>query len=585
MQKRTLQITFHSDWQIGSGAGIPGSVDRQVVRDVDGLPYVPAKTLTGILRDAAEWLVENGSMDQHHQETNQQHQEILFGRQIPDHGGCKKKTTQKAHLSVRPARISEADRRKTLNTPQDKNALFIVQPHVKIEPNTGRAKDDHLFSIEQVRSTVVLEADVFLDSTGDDKELREFLDKTLKAVRRIGGKRRRGAGRCTLAWKSGEDWKAIDNESFNFSVEDSEPTTGWFRIPLTLEALEMLQIHKETLGNTVETRDFIPGYLILPYIAKVSRSDLRNAIAKGSLQISDFLPEIDESSVLPIPQVFFQPKGDENTIINRLITPPSDKTQQLKGLRSGYFYIAKQDETSSTIRISTESALTLRMHNTVQDKTQRPDEDVGGVFSYGAIQRGTKFQGEIRCTAEVYEILKNKSFSEEFRLGTSKKDDYGRVRISGGKAEVFQYSDIATKDAKTLVVYLESDVLVRDRFLSYSANPNDLKTELEKLLIQHECQANLVFRDKHLINAIGRGRRHEGWQTKWNLPKPSLPAIQAGSVYVFESDKEIDKKILKKIAIAGVGQRRAEGFGRVQFNPPWLFSAEITVSQQKEDDS
>ena len=128
-------------------------------------------------------------------------------------------------------------------------------------------------------------------------------------------------------------------------------------------------------------------------------------------------------------------------------------------------------------------------------------------------------------------------------------------------------------------------MLVRDRFLSYSANPNDLKTELEKLLIQHECQANLVFRDKHLINAIGRGRRHEGWQTKWNLPKPSLPAIQAGSVYVFESDKEIDKKILKKIAIAGVGQRRAEGFGRVQFNPPWLFSAEITVSQQKEDDS
>ena len=56
MSTRYLRLTFDFDWHVGSGAGIPGSVDRQVLRDEEGFPYVPGKTLTGILRDAAKWI-------------------------------------------------------------------------------------------------------------------------------------------------------------------------------------------------------------------------------------------------------------------------------------------------------------------------------------------------------------------------------------------------------------------------------------------------------------------------------------------------------------------------------------------------
>ena len=51
-----LRVIFESDWHVGSGAGIPGHLDSQVLRDGNGLPFVPGKTLTGILRDAAEWV-------------------------------------------------------------------------------------------------------------------------------------------------------------------------------------------------------------------------------------------------------------------------------------------------------------------------------------------------------------------------------------------------------------------------------------------------------------------------------------------------------------------------------------------------
>ncbi len=54
----TARLTFTSDWHIGVGAGRAGSLDRLVVRDADGLPCVPAKTLTGLWRDGCEQVAE-----------------------------------------------------------------------------------------------------------------------------------------------------------------------------------------------------------------------------------------------------------------------------------------------------------------------------------------------------------------------------------------------------------------------------------------------------------------------------------------------------------------------------------------------
>jgi CRISPR-associated protein Csx10 len=50
----TVQVHMLSDWIVGTGEGRVGDVDATVRRDADGLPFVPAKTLTGIWRDACE---------------------------------------------------------------------------------------------------------------------------------------------------------------------------------------------------------------------------------------------------------------------------------------------------------------------------------------------------------------------------------------------------------------------------------------------------------------------------------------------------------------------------------------------------
>jgi CRISPR-associated protein Csx10 len=50
----TITVKMLSDWHIGCGAGRTGDIDSLVQRDQNGFPYIPAKTLTGIWRDACE---------------------------------------------------------------------------------------------------------------------------------------------------------------------------------------------------------------------------------------------------------------------------------------------------------------------------------------------------------------------------------------------------------------------------------------------------------------------------------------------------------------------------------------------------
>ena len=66
----TIAIAMESDWHIGSGTGRRGDMDRMVKRDRDGLPYLPAKTITGIWRDACELLVNGLDEDREEKDRN-----------------------------------------------------------------------------------------------------------------------------------------------------------------------------------------------------------------------------------------------------------------------------------------------------------------------------------------------------------------------------------------------------------------------------------------------------------------------------------------------------------------------------------
>ncbi|MGH9905801.1 MAG: RAMP superfamily CRISPR-associated protein [Pyrinomonadaceae bacterium] len=244
--KCRLRFTLKSDWHVGSGTGRPGNIDSLIQRDSDGLPYLPAKTVTGILRDASEQLaygLDDGKKGNWSKLT-----EILFGNQpaLPNEPVEKRPHASliriaSAHYSSNlrnhikrtieniaedRAKSSEDDNERTANAKSYKQQLarqiraasVFIKPGVSIDPATGQAKTDFLRFEEMGRKGVALEADCVLDFDSLKDELKPFAKALLLAsallVERIGGKRRRGAGRCDV-----EIVRAKDSDTLSSSKD------------------------------------------------------------------------------------------------------------------------------------------------------------------------------------------------------------------------------------------------------------------------------------------------------------------------------------------------------------------------------
>jgi len=63
-----------------------------------------------------------------------------------------------------------------------------------------------------------------------------------------------------------------------------------------------------------------------------------------------------------------------------------------------------------------------------------------------------------------------------------------------------------------------------------------------------------------------------GWQELWGLPLMEEYAIDAGSVFLFAVTRPLDDTLARTLCGLeehGIGQRRAEGFGRICISDPF----------------
>jgi CRISPR-associated protein Csx10 len=199
-----ISVAFTSDWHIGTGAGRPGSIDRLVRRDpVDRLPYVPAKTFTGVLRDSCEAIADG--LDKADGGTGRAWMALLdhiFGDQPARARRAAENAPASASLSIGPAHIVDSLLTSLRAKPALKRALTFVKPGVRIDPGTGQAQTKHLRMIEVVRGGVTLVSEATLDLTRLPNEWHEparaLLWAGARSVGRVGGQRRRGLGRCNV---------------------------------------------------------------------------------------------------------------------------------------------------------------------------------------------------------------------------------------------------------------------------------------------------------------------------------------------------------------------------------------------------
>ena len=624
-----ILITMDSDWHIGSGGGIPGNVDRLVQRDSDGIPgVISAKTLTGVVRDACESValgLDNGNS----WGVWSQYVIYLFGDQPAlNEDSTVTNSPISAALNIRPARLHEDIKTAILNRPDLVKRAFIkamtlTKPGISIDPVTGCAIEKFLRQEEMVRAGTYLtsECQLNLSELSDEKQkiaACALLIAGVEYLEKLGGKRRRGAGKCQLninVVKDRDLWlnwignnlqppapfKETDSDnSDRTSIEpaknsDYSSQQLWYRVPLTITAKLPIIIKAKTVGNIVETLDYIPGSKLLPLVAKKLGNmgiNIVEAISNNKLIITNATVEIDRKSGRPVPLALFYEKMsggfDKGQVYNQLTETPSED-KQLKGYRQGY--VGQIERQNDKLRLPDYAVVNtaIQTHNTIDDSSQRPTEEIGGVYSYQAIEAGTTLQAQLRLTQDLVDVLEQKDsqwwnkLKGKENIGTSKKDDYGLVEIKIKKPLKIETIDsiVADKDSKEhqLIIWLLSDVLIRDRTLRPSIALTDFQRALEQalnngLLEGKEIKLTLKLKDNSADSSFPlayiRQRRTESWQQSWCLPRPSLTGLMAGSCIKFGLKTNLELAELNRrlayLSIVGVGERTIEGYGQISFN-------------------
>lgn len=180
MKKIEYEITFHSDWHCGSGLAAGTDVDALVIKDKDGLPFVPGKTIKGLLREAAE---------------------VIGGKEMNDIFG--KESEQMSALFFSNAVMREEERKAIITSKIDKYMYRSISS-TAID-DAGIAKDNSLRRV-QVTVPCVLQGEIVVMSEDLDNrmgELEELFGKAFQYVKRLGVGRNRGLGRCTIIKKKG----------------------------------------------------------------------------------------------------------------------------------------------------------------------------------------------------------------------------------------------------------------------------------------------------------------------------------------------------------------------------------------------
>lgn len=583
MSTGVIRIEFESDWHVGEGAGGAGHIDRLVRRDPeDELPWVPAKTLTGMLRDGCERVARAADGGCHGAWSS--FCDRLFG--VQSRGATQTGHTTPAWISISAARFAPGLRAALAPLPPShplRRALCFIKPGVAIDAQTGIAQDDMLRMEEVVVAGSVLEAEWSLLGQLDPETtaaVRVLLHAGCKVTERLGGKRRRGNGRCRITLPDvNVDFNRLRQpppelpQRTPATLELSAPRPATAGVPvvcrLDLELVSPVVVPAETLGNVVECRDYIPGALLLPALDSALRdllgaraAELTALLASGRIQIRNGYPIApDGTRTLPAPLALEAEKERPGRIRNGFIRHAEQDPIQFKPIRAGFLpehgLPAAHDESRSPLL---HSALIAFTHATIDDGPQRPTAAVGGVYTYFALAPGQRFRAELWLEAGLVDSAEAvcAKLPTELRIGRSKKDDYGRVRLTARPAT--PRSTTGTDSVGEATLWLVAPLLARDaRFLPI-ADAAALTESLREAL-----GVTVTVLDERC-----RAHREEGWISAWNEPRPSRIGLAPGSCLRLRFDPPLPRARLAELEQTGFGERRGEGYGELRVDPPLL---------------
>ncbi len=184
------RVSFFSCWHCGSGLSAGFGIDQTVARDADGLPFIPGKTLKGMLRDAATNLSELA--DNSNKKDWEQFVNSIFGTGSDENAynfnasGC----------FFSDAALGQDIRLYLSGHPSQKAFLFNEISATAIVKDTGVAAKGSLRITETV---IPLDLEAEVADFPDNNDFYQKLGDCMNWIKRMGVNRNRGLGRCCFS--------------------------------------------------------------------------------------------------------------------------------------------------------------------------------------------------------------------------------------------------------------------------------------------------------------------------------------------------------------------------------------------------
>ncbi len=355
-----------------------------------------------------------------------------------------------------------------------------------------------------------------------------------------------------------------------------------------LRLLEPVLVSQAETGeeNSAIGLPFVPGSalrgaVVARYLRDEEPGDLaKNAETRalfldGTVAFLNAYPAPEGKRLLPRPLSWFTEKdlaGDDSGTFYDWAVDASIQLQQPKPPKNADFCVLTMPEAP---QLSAEEALEalavgkepeppqtkfytpareVNVHIALVKANTRTEENK--VYRYDALAAGEVLGGAIIAPDDFdLELLHTLlAGNPDLFLGGAHTAGYGHVQIET-LALVENWTEYAPAAAPgdVVIVTLLSDAILRGSDGQFSA---DMDGMLADLLDLPDLQARRKYQRVGLVGGFNR---------KWGLPLEQTWVLQAGSVFVYDA-AQVDAEQLRDLVAAGIGERRAEGFGRIAVN-------------------
>jgi CRISPR-associated protein Csx10 len=320
--------------------------------------------------------------------------------------------------------------------------------------------------------------------------------------------------------------------------------------------------------NSSAGLDFISGSTIRGLVIRrylegskgdAGNDEFRRLFLSGSTRFLNAYPKSKNGvRTLPTPLSWNSKKDEQKPVYDMVLNEKGDESWSGVNKSQPFCYLWEDEEGNGKAEFYKPN-FQINIH-TANENRQRSKKDNRTVFRYQAIASDQDFCAVILADDEsdLEKLCALLQSGLKLSIGGSHSAGYGLVNIDEVKmGDWYEYHPLGDEPEK-IVITLLSNALVRNNHTgSYTLS-------LESILGR-----------KHEL-AIAKPTVVGGFNRTWNLPLTQGLAIQAGSVFVYENDPDL-AKLLHILEKSGIGERLAEGFGRIAIN--WHSFKEISIEE------